>query len=69
MFTTVDEAMLNEAVQGTIEVYGNNLKQIRLRPNAPMAYYPSQGYSIVLRFDALDALLALAERNGYRRTP
>ena len=59
-----DEAALNLALTATYETKGNEI-YIRIRPNAPQTYYPFQGSSIILTFNALDALVSLAERNGW----
>lgn len=64
---TLDSADLNNAVAAFVESDGLSDPQVRLRPHHPAAYLPSQGNSVVLRWAALDALFALAERNGYRR--
>lgn len=66
---TLDSADLNGALAAVVETAGAGPPQLRVRPHTPASYYPAQRYSIILRWDALDALIALAERNGYRRPP
>lgn len=65
---TLDSADLNPAVGATVETTGVGEPQLRLRPHHPAVYYPGQNQSLVLRWDALTALIELAERNGYRRS-
>lgn len=63
----VDEAAINQALSATFETRGTE-SFIRIRPNAPQTYFPSQESSIVLTFEALDALIVLAKRNGWKDT-
>lgn len=65
---TLESADLNGALTAVAEREGGRTIQIRVRPHQPSVYYPAQKHSVVLRWDELDALFALAERNGYKRT-
>jgi len=60
-----DEAAINQALIATYETRGSE-SYIRVRPNAPQTYYPAQGGAIVLTFDALDGLVELAKRHGWK---
>ena len=64
---TLDSADLNSSLTAVVEREGGRTVQIRVRPHHPVSYYPAQKHSVVLRWDALDALIALAERNGFKR--
>lgn len=70
MLRVLDEAGLDQAVTATFEEGSagrNVVRYLCLRPHQPAAYYAAQEDSIVLTFDALTALVELAERNGWRR--